>query len=85
MKELIIITCVFVALAILVEIVYVVLKMIVDRHYWKNIERSVRIIHVYGPEEHVKPECKIHVCGDDHNDPFDLGVKVDKVRFGDEP
>lgn len=84
MKELIIITCVFVGLAILVQIAYVVLMFLVDRHYWKEVERSVGVIHVYGPDEHFEPYIKVCNGKDESDDPFDLGVEVDKVRFGDE-
>lgn len=84
-KDIVIIACVFVGLAIIVEIVYLIGRIIIDKMYWNRIEHDVHIIHVYGPKEHVKPECTIHVEGEfRHNDPFDLGVEVDKVRFGDE-
>ena len=80
MKEFIILGVVCIALAIAVELVYVALRMIVE-WYFSNLYREedpadeVTVIRVVPTEKEV----------DTFNDPFDLGVKVDRLRIGDEP
>ena len=80
MKEFIILGVVCIALAIAVELVYVALRMIVEWYFSKLYREEepadeVTVIRVVPTEKEV----------DTFNDPFDLGVKVDRLRIGDEP
>lgn len=80
MKEFIVLGVVCIALAIAVELVYVALRMIVEWYFSKLYREEeptdeVTVIRVVPTEKEV----------DTFNDPFDLGVKVDRLRIGDEP
>lgn len=74
MKDFIVLTVLFVGLALLVQIVYVMLNIAVDKAYTPK-----------APEQK-EEEPEVYVVKDDYRNDldFDLGVKVDKVRFGDE-
>lgn len=74
MKEIVILMVAFIGLALAIEVVYVMLKIAVDKAYTPK-----------EPEEE-KEEPSVFVIKDDYRSDldFDLGVKVDKVRFGDE-
>lgn len=73
MKEIVILMVAFIGLALVIEVVYVMLKIAVDKAYTPK-----------EPEE--KEEPSVFVIKDDYRSDldFDLGVKVDRVRFGDE-
>ena len=80
MKEFIVLGVVCIGLAIAVELVYVALRMLVEWYFSKLYREEepadeVTVIHVVPTEKEV----------DTFNDPFDLGVKVDRLRIGDEP
>lgn len=73
MKEFLLIVSVFVGLALLVEIVYLLLVFLVNKYYNPKPPRPNRIIvvhkHYYG-----RPDLD-----------FDMGLKkVDRLKFGDE-
>lgn len=80
MKEFIILTVVFIGLALLVEIVYVILCMVVEAYFAKLYKEEKK------PDVTVIRKISVNnvEVSDNYNDPFDLGVQVDKIRFGDE-
>ena len=81
MKQVIILTTVFVALAILVEIVYTVCRIAYEKHQAK-LRRNTRIIYV-----DLNRLARTMTSSSWSGDVFNLGVtndEVDKVRIGDE-
>lgn len=82
MKQVIILTTVFVALAILVEIVYTVCRIAYEKHQAK-LRRNTRIIYYVD----LNSLARTTTSSSWSEDVFDLGVtndEVDKVRLGDE-
>ena len=82
MKQVIILTTVFVALAVLVEIVYTVCRIAYEKHQAK-LRSNTRIIYCVDLRSLARPTTSSAWS----EDIFDLGVtndEVDKIRIGDE-
>ena len=82
MKEFGLFIVVCCGLALLVEIVYVLLKTFTDRYFDNKYHLKDEDTPIL---EYESDKCTYNRKGNDFDDPFDLKVKVDKIRFGDEP